>query len=148
MKLVFMGTPDFAVPTLEQLIDDGHRVAAVSTQPPQPAGRGLDLRRSAVHEAAERQGLEVHTPSSLKAEAEWRALAALGADLIVVVAYGLVLPPPALEAARLGAYNLHASLLPRWRGAAPGARALTARGAGAGRAGARVRAGGCTATRG
>jgi methionyl-tRNA formyltransferase len=126
LKLVFMGTPDFAVPTLEQLVDQGHAIVCVYTQPPQPAGRGLEARPSPVQRAAERRGIAVLTPASLKAQAEWRALQALEADLLVVVAYGLILPPPALQAARLGAYNLHASLLPRWRGAAPIQRAIMA----------------------
>jgi methionyl-tRNA formyltransferase len=126
LKLVFMGTPDFAVRTLERLIDEGHRVLCAYTQPPQPAGRGLAQRRSPVLQAAERRGIAVRTPASLRSEAERRALQALEADLIVVVAYGLLLPPPALSAARLGAYNLHASLLPRWRGAAPIQRAIMA----------------------
>ena len=126
LRLVFMGTPDFAVATLERLVERGHAVACVYTQPPQPAGRGLAPRPSPVQQAAERRGIALRTPASLKPEPEWQALQALAADLIVVVAYGLILPPPALAAGRLGAYNLHASLLPRWRGAAPIQRAIMA----------------------
>jgi methionyl-tRNA formyltransferase len=126
LKLVFMGTPDFAVPTLERLVDRGHEVLCVYTQPPQPAGRGLAPRPSPVQQAAEQRGIAVLTPASLKPEPQWRVLQALEADLLVVVAYGLILPPPALAAARLGACNLHASLLPRWRGAAPIQRAIMA----------------------
>ena len=126
LKLIFMGTPDFAVPTLEHLVGQGHRLLCVYSQPPQPAGRGLAPRPSPVQQAAERLGITVRTPVSLKSEVEHEALRALGADAAVVVAYGLILPPPALRATRLGAYNLHASLLPRWRGAAPIQRAIMA----------------------
>jgi methionyl-tRNA formyltransferase len=126
LRLVFMGTPDFAVATLERLVERGHAVVCVYTQPPQPAGRGLGPRPSPVQQAAERRGIALSTPASLKPEPAWRALQALAPDLLVVVAYGLILPPPALAAARLGAYNLHASLLPRWRGAAPIQRAIMA----------------------
>ncbi len=124
MRIVFMGTPSFAVPTLMEIVGQGHTVPAVYTQPPRPAGRGMAERRSAVHEAAEALGIEVRHPTSLKEEAE--AIAALEPDALVVVAYGLILPVPVLEAAPLGAYNVHASLLPRWRGAAPVARAIMA----------------------
>ncbi|MCT8999820.1 methionyl-tRNA formyltransferase [Chelativorans intermedius] len=127
LRLVFMGTPEFSVPTLTALCDAGHEITAVYTQPPRPAGRrGLSLRRSPVHEAAEAAGLPVRTPQSLKGEDEQRAFAALHADAAVVVAYGLLLPRAVLEGTRLGAYNGHASLLPRWRGAAPIQRAIMA----------------------
>ena len=121
-----MGTAPFTVPTLERLRALGHDIPAVYTQPPRPAGRGHKLQRSAVHEAAERLGLEVRTPRTLRdadVQAEFRAL---GADLAVVGAYGLLLPKPILDAPRLGCVNLHASLLPRWRGAAPIQRAILA----------------------
>ncbi len=127
LRIVFMGTPDFSVPTLRALAEAGHQIAAVYTQPPRPAGRrGLELTKSPVHRAAEELGLEVHTPTSLKDEGEQARFAALGADLAVVVAYGLILPRPVLEAPRLGCVNGHASLLPRWRGAAPIQRAVMA----------------------
>lgn len=119
-----MGTPQFAVPTLMEIAGHGIEVAAVYTQPPRPAGRGLDERRSPVHEAAVALGLTVRHPPRLSGEAE--AIAALEPDALVVVAYGLILPEAVLSAAPLGAYNLHASLLPRWRGAAPVARAIMA----------------------
>jgi methionyl-tRNA formyltransferase len=126
LKLIFMGTPDFAVPTLEHLVGRGHQLLCVYSQPPQPAGRGLASRPSPVQQAATRLAIAVRTPASLKSKIEHDALRALGADAAVVVAYGLILPPPALEATPLGAYNLHASLLPRWRGAAPIQRAIMA----------------------
>lgn len=122
-----MGTPDFSVPTLRSIVEAGHQVVAVYTQPPRPAGRrGLELTPSPVQREAERLGIEVRTPVSLKGQAEQEAFAALGADAAVVVAYGLLLPKPVLEGTRLGAYNGHASLLPRWRGAAPIQRAIMA----------------------
>ena len=124
MRVVFMGTPPFAVPTLMEIAGQGHEIPAVYTQPPRPAGRGMGERRSAVHEAAAALGLEVRHPERLKSEAE--AIAALEADVLVVVAYGLILPQAVLDAASLGAFNVHASLLPRWRGAAPIARAVMA----------------------
>jgi methionyl-tRNA formyltransferase len=126
LNLVFMGSPDFAVPGLTALMDAGHRVVCVYSQPPRPAGRGQALRKTPVHALAETRGLEVRTPKSLKKPEEQEAFAALGADLAVVVAYGLILPPAVLDAPRLGAVNLHGSLLPRWRGAAPIQRALMA----------------------
>ncbi|ORE95695.1 methionyl-tRNA formyltransferase [Stappia sp. 22II-S9-Z10] len=126
MRVVFMGTPAFSVPTLMEIVGQGHEVVAVYTQPPRPAGRGMAERKSAVHEAAEAFGIEVRHPVSLRDPAEAAAIAALQADVLVVVAYGLILPVPVLEAAPLGAYNVHASLLPRWRGAAPVARAIMA----------------------
>ncbi|MEO1102425.1 MAG: methionyl-tRNA formyltransferase [Pseudomonadota bacterium] len=124
MRVVFMGTPPFSVPTLMEIVGQGHDVAAVYTQPPRRSGRGMDSRKSAVHEAAEALGLEVRHPVSLKGRAD--EIATLGADVLVVVAYGLILPQAVLDAAPLGAYNVHASLLPRWRGAAPIARAIMA----------------------
>lgn len=127
LRLVFMGTPDFSVPTLKAIAEAGHDIAAVYTQPPRPAGRrGLELTPSPVQREAERLGIPVRTPVSLKSEAEQSAFAALQADAAVVVAYGLLLPKPILEGTRLGAFNGHASLLPRWRGAAPIQRAIMA----------------------
>lgn len=127
LDIVFMGTPDFAVETLETLVQAGHRIVAVYSQPPRPAGRrGLDLTKSPVHTAAERLGIPVRTPSNFKAEEDRQAFAALGADVAVVVAYGLLLPQAVLAAPRFGCYNGHASLLPRWRGAAPIQRAVIA----------------------
>jgi methionyl-tRNA formyltransferase len=126
MRLIFMGTPDFSVATLDALIAAGHEIAAVYTQPPRPAGRGKQLRPSPVQIRAEELGLEVRHPTSLKGEAEQAAFAALGADAAVVVAYGLILPLAVLNAPKLGCFNVHASLLPRWRGAAPIQRAIEA----------------------
>ncbi|MFC3053724.1 methionyl-tRNA formyltransferase [Kordiimonas pumila] len=126
MRLAFMGTPDFAVPTLEALISAGHDIAAVYTQPPRPAGRGKKDRKSAVHLAAEQAGLEVCTPPSMKDEAAQQAFAALNLDAAVVVAYGQLLPVTVLNAPKFGCLNVHASLLPRWRGAAPIHRAIMA----------------------
>jgi methionyl-tRNA formyltransferase len=119
-----MGTPDFAVPALIALAKAGHEIVAVYSQPPRPAGRGKALRPSPVHEQAEKMGLEVRTPVSLKDEEVQAAFAALDADVAVVAAYGLILPRPILEAPRSGCLNIHASLLPRWRGAAPIQRAI------------------------
>ena len=126
LKIVFMGTPDFAVPTLEAIAGAGHNVVAAYTRAPRPAGRGMAERRSAVHEAAERLGVPVLTPARLRDPADQAAFAAHGADVAVVVAYGLILPAPVLDAPRFGCLNLHASLLPRWRGAAPINRAVMA----------------------
>ncbi len=126
LRLVFMGTPEFAVPTLEHLIAAGHEVAAVYTRRPKRKGRGHEVRPSPVHELAAARGIEVRTPQSLKGAEEQGAFAALGSDAGVVVAYGLILPPAILEAPRLGCLNLHPSLLPRWRGAAPIQRAILA----------------------
>lgn len=127
LRVIFMGTPDFSVPTLRGVVEAGHEVAAVYTQPPRPAGRrGLELTPSPVQREAERLGLEVRTPVSVKGVAEQQAFQALHADVAVVVAYGLLLPKAILEGTRLGAYNGHASLLPRWRGAAPIQRAIMA----------------------
>ena len=125
MRIVFMGTPDFSVPVLRALAAR-HEIAAVYTQPPRPAGRGKDLRPTPVHAAAETLGLPVRHPTSLKSPEEQAAFAALAADVAVVVAYGLILPQPILDAPRLGCLNIHASLLPRWRGAAPIHRAIMA----------------------
>ncbi|MGI9416180.1 MAG: methionyl-tRNA formyltransferase, partial [Hyphomicrobiales bacterium] len=126
MRIVFMGTPDFAVPTLGEIVGAGQEVAAVYTQPPRPAGRGMDPRPSAVHSFAETHGLQVLTPSSMKDAAAREAFAGLEADVAVVVAYGQILPAPVLDAPRLGCLNLHASLLPRWRGGATNPRAILA----------------------
>jgi methionyl-tRNA formyltransferase len=126
LRIVFMGTPDFAVPTLIEIVGQGHEVAAVYTQPPRAAGRGMAARKSPIHEAAERLGLPVATPASLKAEGEAERFAELRPDVAVVVAYGQILPKAFLEAPAHGCLNLHASLLPRWRGAAPIARAIMA----------------------
>jgi len=126
MRLAFMGTPDFAVPALQALAAAGHEIAAVYCQPPRPAGRGKAPRPSPVQMEAEVLGLEVRTPFSLRDPAEQAAFAALKLDAAVVAAYGLILPVAILDAARLGCFNIHASLLPRWRGAAPVVRAILA----------------------
>ncbi|GAA4533670.1 methionyl-tRNA formyltransferase [Chelativorans composti] len=127
LNLIFMGTPEFSVATLKALHEAGHKIVAVYTQPPRPAGRrGLELTKSPVHQVAEELGIPVFTPVSLKSEEEQRRFRDLNADAAVVVAYGLLLPKPILEGTRLGAYNGHASLLPRWRGAAPIQRAIMA----------------------
>ena len=127
MRIIFMGTPDFAVPTLTEIVSRGHEVVAVYTRAPAPAGRrGLDLKPSAVHQIAERFGLPVFTPTSLRGEEAAEQVRALDADVAVVVAYGMILPQAILDAPRLGCLNLHGSLLPRWRGAAPIQRAIMA----------------------
>nr|WP_321527180.1 methionyl-tRNA formyltransferase [uncultured Cohaesibacter sp.] len=126
MRVVFMGAPDFSVPTLMEIVGQGHEVVAVYSQPPRPAGRGMEERKTPVHEAAEQLGLPVFTPTSLKSEEEQEKFRALDADVAVVVAYGLLLPKAILEAPREGCLNLHGSLLPRWRGAAPIQRAIMA----------------------
>jgi methionyl-tRNA formyltransferase len=126
MRLAFMGTPDFAVPALRALVEAEHEIAAVYSQPPRPAGRGHRVQPSPVHAFAEARGIAVRTPRTLRDEEEQRAFAALGLDAAVVAAYGLILPKPILAAPRLGCFNIHASLLPRWRGAAPIQRALLA----------------------
>ncbi len=126
LKLVFMGTPDFACPVLAGLIAGGHEIAAVYSQPARHAGRGMAARPSPVARLAMDEGLRLLTPASLKGSEEQDRFAALNADAAVVVAYGLILPKPVLAAARLGCFNLHASLLPRWRGAAPIQRAIMA----------------------
>ncbi|TDT75522.1 methionyl-tRNA formyltransferase [Litoreibacter halocynthiae] len=126
MKIVFMGTPDFSVPVLEALVEAGHEVVAVYSQPPRPAGRGKKDRPSPVQARAEELGLPVRHPVSLKGTPEQDEFAALGADVAVVVAYGLILPQAVLDAPEHGCLNIHASLLPRWRGAAPIHRAIMA----------------------
>ncbi|MFU0504241.1 methionyl-tRNA formyltransferase [Pseudaminobacter sp. NGMCC 1.201702] len=127
LRIIFMGTPEFSVPTLRALAEAGHEIACVYTQPPRPAGRrGLELTPSPVQREAERLGIEVRSPVSLKGSAEQEAFRRLEADVAVVVAYGLLLPRPILEGTRFGCYNGHASLLPRWRGAAPIQRAIMA----------------------
>jgi methionyl-tRNA formyltransferase len=126
MRIIYMGTPDFAVPALRRLIEAGHQVIAVYTQPPRPAGRGQREQPSPVHEEAVRQGIPVRTPVSLRNEPAQREFASLDADVAVVAAYGLILPKAVLAAPRHGCINIHASLLPRWRGAAPIQRAILA----------------------
>lgn len=126
LRLAFMGTPDFAVPALRALVEAGHEVIAVYCQPPRPAGRGQKERPSAVQAAAEELGLTVHTPASLRKPEAQEAFAALALDIAVVAAYGLILPKPVLDAPKHGCLNIHASLLPRWRGAAPIQRAILA----------------------
>ena len=127
MRVVFMGTPEFSVPILTAIIGQGYEVVAVYTQPPRPAGRrGLELTKSPVHEKAEQFGIPVFTPKSLRSAEEQDVFASLEADVAIVVAYGLLLPQAILDAPRLGCYNGHASLLPRWRGAAPIQRAIMA----------------------
>jgi len=126
LRLAFMGTPDFAVPALRALAEAGHEIAAVYSQPPRPAGRGQQAKPSPVHAMAAERDWPVRTPESLKDPVAQRDFAALALDAAVVVAYGLLLPPPILAAPRLGCLNIHASLLPRWRGAAPIQRALLA----------------------
>jgi methionyl-tRNA formyltransferase len=126
MRIIFMGTPDFAVPALGALLDAGHEVVAVYTQPPRAAGRGLDARKSPMQVFAESKGLPIHTPASLRSAEEQGRFKVLNADAGVVVAYGQTLPKAILEAPRYGCFNIHASLLPRWRGAAPIQRALLA----------------------
>lgn len=126
MRIIFMGTPDFAVPTLEALVAAGHDVVAVYTQPPRPAHRGKRETPSPVQRSAETLAIPVRTPSSLKSPEAQAAFAALNADVAVVAAYGLILPQPILDAPRHGCLNVHGSILPRWRGAAPVQRAILA----------------------
>lgn len=126
LDIVFMGTPDFSVPVLDALVTAGHRVVAVYSQPPRPAGRGLAELKSPVHRRAEALGIPVRTPKNFKTDEDRAAFADLEADAAVVVAYGLLLPPAVLDAPRLGCFNVHASKLPRWRGAAPIQRAIMA----------------------
>jgi methionyl-tRNA formyltransferase len=132
MRIVFMGTPDFAVPALDALHAAGHDIAAVYTQPPRPAGRGKRPRPSPVAVRAEALGLPVRSPETLRDPADQAAFVALGAEVGIVVAYGLILPRAILDAPRRGCLNIHASLLPRWRGAAPIQRAIMAGDAGTG----------------
>jgi len=126
MRIVFMGSPEFAVPSLNALVEAGHEVVAAYSQPPRPAGRGKGERKTAVHQRAEELEIEVRTPRTLRNEDEQARFRALEADLAVVAAYGLILPKPILDAPKAGAVNVHASLLPRWRGAAPIQRAILA----------------------
>ena len=126
MRVVFMGTPEFSVPTLTEIVSAGHEVVAVYSRAPKPAGRGQAERKSPVHEAADAFGIPVFTPRSLKDADEQAQFAALEAEVAVVVAYGLLLPKPILDAPEYGCLNLHGSLLPRWRGAAPIQRAIMA----------------------
>jgi methionyl-tRNA formyltransferase len=126
LRIVFMGTPAFAAVALKALVDAGHEVIAVYSQPPRPKGRGMETQKSAVHMLAEEQGIAVRTPTSLRNAEEAAAFAALPADVAVVAAYGLILPKAVLDAPRHGCLNIHASLLPRWRGAAPIQRAIMA----------------------
>ena len=126
MRLIFMGTPAFAVPTLASLIDAGHDIAAVYAQPPRPAGRGLSSQISPVLQFASKRKLNIETPPSLKTEEARAVFEGFNADATVVAAYGLLLPRTVLDSTRLGAFNVHASLLPRWRGAAPSQRAIMA----------------------
>jgi len=126
LRIIFMGTPDFSVPTLSALIEAGHEIIGVYCQPPRPGGRGMAAKKSPVQLCAEQAGIDVYCPVSLKGENEQTQFAALNADIAVVVAYGLILPQPILDAPRLGCFNGHASLLPRWRGAAPIQRAIEA----------------------
>jgi len=126
MRIIFMGSPDFAVPTLDALVEAGHEVVAAFTQPPRPAGRGKGERQTPVEARAHELGIEVLNPKSLRGDAEQEAFAELEADIAVVAAYGLILPQPILDAPMLGCLNVHASLLPRWRGAAPIQRAIMA----------------------
>ncbi len=126
LRVAFMGTPDFAVPTLTEIIGHGHKLVAAYTRPPRPAGRGMAARPSPVQALAEGFGVPVLAPTTLRSAEEQERFRGLGADVAVVVAYGLILPQAILDAPRLGAFNLHASLLPRWRGAAPIQRAIMA----------------------
>src|SRR5215467_11310133 len=126
LRLIFMGTPDFAVPTLAEIVGRGHDVAAVYTRAAKPAGRGMEPKPMPVEREARRLGLAVHTPATLRAPEAVANFKAHGADAAVVVAYGLILPKSILDAVPLGCFNLHASLLPRWRGAAPINRAIMA----------------------
>jgi methionyl-tRNA formyltransferase len=126
LRLIFMGTPAFALPTLVEIVGRGHEVVAVYTRTAKRAGRGMDLQETPIAREARRFGLQVHTPSSLRTAEAADAFRAHGADAAVVVAYGLILPPGILAAVPLGCFNLHASLLPRWRGAAPISRAIMA----------------------
>src|SRR4051812_46212208 len=129
LRLIFMGTPDFAVPTLIELAGRGHEIAAVYTRAPKPAGRGMELQLTPVEREARRLGIPVLTPKTLRSDEALAEFRAYKADAVVVAAYGLILPKPVLDAVPHGCFNLHASLLPRWRGAAPINRAIMAGGA-------------------
>ncbi len=126
MRVIFMGTPDFAVPVLTEILGQGHEVCAVYTRAPKPAGRGMEMKLSPVHQLAERFGIPVHTPKNFRDEAEVAQFASYEADVAVVVAYGIILPKTILDLPHEGCLNLHGSLLPRWRGAAPIQRAIMA----------------------
>ncbi len=126
MRLIFMGTPEFSTYALKAVLAAGHEVVCVYSQPPRPKGRGLEVQKQPVHTLAESLGIEVRTPLSLKSAEEQQRFAALKAEAAVVVAYGLLLPKPVLDAPMFGCFNIHASLLPRWRGAAPIQRAIMA----------------------
>src|SRR5215470_13525559 len=126
LRLAFMGTPEFATPALAELIGEAHDIACVYTRAPRPKGRGLAEEKTPAHKLAEAAGIQVRTPRTLRDADEQAAFAALKLDAAIVVAYGLILPKPILDAPRLGCFNLHASLLPRWRGAAPIQRAIMA----------------------
>lgn len=124
LRIAFMGTPDFSVPALKSIIGSGHKVVAVYSQPPRPKGRGQHVQESPVHQAAIAVGIEVRTPLNFKKDADVAEFMALELDVAIVAAYGLILPKPILDAPRFGCINIHASLLPRWRGAAPIQRAI------------------------
>lgn len=126
LRIVFMGTPAFSIPTFQKILDSEHQVVAVYTQPPRPSGRGHRVQKSAVHVLAESEGIPVFTPTSLRNSHEQEQFRALNADVAVVIAYGLILPKEILEAPKNGCVNVHGSLLPRWRGAAPMQRAILA----------------------
>ena len=126
MRLIFMGTPEFSCQALRALLGAGHEIVCIYSQPPRPKGRGLDVQKQPVHVLADQRGIEVRTPLSLKSTDEQERFAALKADAAVVVAYGLLLPKAILDAPKYGCFNIHASLLPRWRGAAPIQRAIMA----------------------
>lgn len=126
LRIIFMGTPEFSIPTLRKIIEQGHEVCAVYTQPPRKAGRGSKVRQTPIHEYAQKAGLTVFTPKSLKSSSEKEAFKALNADVAVVIAYGLILPKAVLTGCTHGCLNVHGSLLPRWRGAAPIQRAIMA----------------------
>src|ERR1700716_3665957 len=141
LRLIFMGTPDFAVPTLLELVAHGHEIAAVYTRAARPAGRGMKLQLSPVEQEARRIGILVLTPTTLKTPEALQEFRAHNADAAVVVAYGMILPKTILDAPKLGCFNLHASLLPRWRGAAPINRAIMAEDAESGVMGVRMAGG-------
>ena len=126
LRIIFMGTPSFSIPTLQTLIESRHQVVAVYSQPPRPSGRGHHIQKSAIHQIGETHSIPIFTPTSLKGAEEQATFASHKADLAVVIAYGLILPQVILDTPRLGCLNVHASLLPRWRGAAPIHRAIEA----------------------